>query len=95
MNPQHKVLNATAFGPHCMQDVGVSPNPNARVSEDCLSLNVYRPSSATHSTLAPVLFWIHGGGFTSGGGNETRLIGAFGVELMHPEPYVVVTFNYR
>ena len=36
-------------------------------SEDCLSLNVYRP--VTHgSARLPVLLYIHGGGFTLGGG---------------------------
>lgn len=30
--------------------------------EDCLTLNVQRPSSATSSSKLPVVFWIYGGG---------------------------------
>jgi len=39
------------------------------VSEDCLRINVFTP--ALHDgRKRPVLFWIHGGGFTSGNGIE-------------------------
>lgn len=31
--------------------------------EDCLTLNVQRPSTATSNSKLPVLFWIYGGGF--------------------------------
>ena len=38
------------------------------VSEDCLTLNVWTPG--TDDGKRPVLFWIHGGGFTSGNSIE-------------------------
>ncbi|HEX3743494.1 MAG TPA: carboxylesterase family protein [Bryobacteraceae bacterium] len=38
------------------------------VSEDCLRINVFTP--ANDSKKRPVLFWIHGGGFTNGNGIE-------------------------
>jgi hypothetical protein len=28
-----------------------------------------------------------------GGSNETRLIGSFGVDLLHPDPFIIVTSN--
>lgn len=31
-------------------------------SEDCLTLNVQRPSTASPSDPLPVVFWIYGGG---------------------------------
>ncbi|WPH01692.1 putative secreted lipase [Acrodontium crateriforme] len=34
--------------------------------EDCLTLNVQRPSTATSSSKLPVVFWIYGGGFEFG-----------------------------
>lgn len=39
------------------------------VSEDCLRLNVFTPS-VNNGKKRPVLFWIHGGGFTNGNGIE-------------------------
>ena len=34
--------------------------------EDCLVLNIYRPSDAEAST--PIMVWIHGGGMQAGSG---------------------------
>ena len=35
-------------------------------SEDCLFLNVYAPADATDKGKLPVMFWIHGGGYSGG-----------------------------
>ncbi|KIY66008.1 alpha/beta-hydrolase [Cylindrobasidium torrendii FP15055 ss-10] len=53
------VLDARGWGPACIQRpavVGVG-------SEDCLTLNVWKPSNATETSLLPVAVYIHGGGF--------------------------------
>lgn len=47
--------DATQFGPACAQGDGGS--------EDCLTLNIYRPPNAKN---APLLVWVHGGFFTGG-----------------------------
>ena len=60
--------------------------------EDCLYLNVYAPLRGRHHR--PVLFWVHGGAYQGGGGNETRLNGTWDVALTKGE-LVVVTSNYR
>jgi len=39
------------------------------VSEDCLRLNIFTPA-LNDGKKRPVLFWIHGGGFTNGNGIE-------------------------
>ncbi|KAF4648754.1 hypothetical protein FOZ61_002255, partial [Perkinsus olseni] len=59
--------------------------------EDCLFINVYRPSSAENGTSKlPVMFWIYGGGYVNGDAfsfNGTALAAAHNV--------IVVTVNYR
>ncbi|MCX7616991.1 carboxylesterase/lipase family protein [Tepidiforma sp.] len=59
-------------------------------SEDCLSLNIFTP--ACDSRRRPVLFWIHGGGFTHGSGSEALYDGG---PLARRGDVVVVTINYR
>jgi para-nitrobenzyl esterase len=59
-------------------------------SEDCLSLNVYVPKSATPASKLPVLFWIHGGALQTGVGADfdaANMIAAHNI--------IVVTINYR
>ena len=84
-------LNATAYGPECIQS-GV-PEPYG--SEDCLYLNIYTPyipQNGTASTegLKPVMFWIHGGAFTSGAGSQSD-----GGNMASRGDVVIVTINYR
>jgi para-nitrobenzyl esterase len=68
------------------QVLGPMPLPQ---SEDCLSLNVWTPS--TQGDL-PVLVWFHGGGFSSGSGGQSWFDGH---RLAALEGIVVVTVNYR
>ena len=54
--------NATNYGYECYgygSDQWVLGNV---VSEDCLTLNVVRPSGVGPNTKLPVAVWIHGGG---------------------------------
>ncbi|KAG0364303.1 hypothetical protein BGX24_004689, partial [Mortierella sp. AD032] len=65
----------------------------ASEKEDCLNLNVYTPSlKGTGQELLPVMFYIHGGGFTTYSGSVIifepgNMVSRGGV--------VVVTINYR
>jgi len=58
--------------------------------EDCLNLNVFTP--ACDGSKRPVMFWIHGGGFTHGAGYEQLYDGG---PLAVRGDVVVVTINYR
>jgi para-nitrobenzyl esterase len=58
--------------------------------EDCLYLNVFTPAADT--ARRPVLFWIHGGGFTHGAGSEELYNGG---PLAVRGDVVVVSINYR
>ncbi|WP_421803057.1 carboxylesterase/lipase family protein [Flagellimonas sp.] len=61
-------------------------------SEDCLRLNVWTPS-IDDGKKRPVLFWIHGGGFTAGSSQE--LPSYHGENLSKKGDVVVVSINHR
>jgi para-nitrobenzyl esterase len=59
--------------------------------EDCLRLNVWTP--ATDNKKRPVMFWIHGGGFTTGSSNEMAAYD--GENLARRGDVIVVSLNHR
>lgn len=59
-------------------------------SEDCLYLNVYTPNVNPKQPL-PVMFWIHGGAFCCGSGNDD----IYGPDFLIRNGVVIVTINYR
>lgn len=66
-------------------------------SEDCLSLQIFRPPAHARQGLLPVAVSLHGGGWTFGSSslaqfNGTNLV-MRSVEL--GEPILVVGLNYR
>lgn len=85
--PVGQTINVTSYGAQCAQ--------GGSGSEDCLFLNIqtpYIPKAGDTSDLRPVMFWIHGGGFTGGTGADP---GSDGGNLASREDIVVVTINYR
>ena len=61
-------------------------------NEDCLSLNIWTPE-ASDTKKRPVLFWIHGGGFTAGSSHE--LPSYDGENLAKKGDVVIVSINHR
>ena len=59
-------------------------------SERCLYLNVTAPAGDDHAPL-PVMVWIHGGAFVTGGGGEPQYEG----RVLSSRGVVVVSINYR
>ncbi|XP_034024017.1 cholinesterase-like [Thalassophryne amazonica] len=99
------VRDATKFSNSCYQERDTTfPgfkgsemwNPNTPLNEDCLYLNIWAPhfnkSKTQHSTLAPVLVWIYGGGFTAGTSSLDVYDGRY---LSKSEGVIVVSMNYR
>jgi para-nitrobenzyl esterase len=89
------VREATRFGRSAPQRPGMMEalaggGEGPQWDEDCLFLNVVTP--ACDGAPRPVMVWIHGGGFTGGGGSVPWYDGtSFAVE----GNCVVVTLNYR
>ncbi|KAJ7154557.1 Alpha/Beta hydrolase protein [Mycena filopes] len=98
-NSSFGVLDATAYGPHCWSrfTTGFDDNSGFNNSEDCLTLNVIRPTGASPKSLVPVVVWIHGGGLTTGGSADFRYNGSWIVEasIANGKPIVFVSINYR
>ena len=86
--PWRGVRDATEPATPCVQ---AARDPSAPVvgSENCLTLDVVRPHTSSHSRL-PVVVWLHGGEFTSGASREYD-----GARLATGGEVVVVTINYR
>jgi carboxylesterase type B len=74
-------LNATVMPPKCVSASGGQ--------EDCLYLNVFRPSTSTSKPRA-VMLWIYGGGFSSG-----SIKSYDATALAAAEDVIVVMGNYR
>ena len=83
----------TKEGNHCVQEPssmgGAAGNGIFTGSEDCLYLDIKTPKKKL-SKLLPVMFWIHGGGNTSG----LKDIYNFS-KMVHRHDVIVVTINYR
>jgi para-nitrobenzyl esterase len=87
------VRDATSFGHRCMQ-AHLYPDMRFRdpgTSEDCLNLNVWTPPDAKPDARLPVMVWIYGGGYDTGGTSEPRQDGAH----LSSKGVIVVSFNYR
>lgn len=84
--------DALSYGPSCVQPArrptGWSNEPS--LSEDCLYLNVWTPSTGEGSR--PVMVWIHGGGYSIGSGSWPLYDGT---ALARRGDVVVVTLNHR
>ncbi|MCF0228649.1 MAG: carboxylesterase family protein [Parasporobacterium sp.] len=98
VTPWEGVKECTEFGPSFMQGnegafgnyTDEFLNSNRTYSEDALSLSVWT-GAASADEKRPVLFYVHGGGNTSGGASCPIYDG----ELMARKGVVYVAINYR
>jgi para-nitrobenzyl esterase len=86
------VRDASAFGASCIQPIvpgkGLYTDNPEKMSEDCLSLNVWRPA---HAHGLPVVVWIYGGALWFGASAEPIYDGG----NFAARGVVFVSFNYR
>jgi para-nitrobenzyl esterase len=81
---------ADALGADCVQDGRPAANTHP-MSEDCLTINVWRPAGARARARLPVIVWIHGGAYVAGGSSDAQTYG----ESFARRGVILVTFNYR
>ena len=79
---------AKAFGAYCA--AGKSTNGPRSEAEDCLFINVWRPSNVSADARLPVYVFIHGGGFINGSSNQADM-----TDIVEKTGVVGVSFNYR
>jgi para-nitrobenzyl esterase len=98
VKPWSEVRQCQQYGPSPMQGAPAPFSmwsaefliPKAPISEDCLYLNVWTSAKAA-AAHQPVLVWIYGGGFNSGGSGVPIYDG----EALAKKGIVVVSINYR
>ncbi|GMF56729.1 unnamed protein product [Phytophthora fragariaefolia] len=93
----HGPKNATEYSPECYgygSDQWVLGNV---ISEDCLTINVVRPSGISVGANLPVGFWIHGGGLFEGGNRDPRYNFSYIINeaTQAGKPFIGVSINYR
>lgn len=88
--PWSSTMAATAFGAASPQR-GNEGRGTEAMSEDCLFLNVWTPG-LRDGARRPVLFYIHGGAYSTGSGSHPLYDG---VNLATQGDVVVVTVNHR
>ena len=90
LTPTDKTFDAKKYGFAAMQTIDkvevASQNPQ---SEDCLTLNIW---ARGNSSGKPVMVFIHGGGFQSGGSSDPLYSGT---NIVKAHDVVVVSINYR
>ncbi|KAM0453628.1 hypothetical protein ACHAPV_008962 [Trichoderma viride] len=87
--PEKDIQDASQFGPIC---VAVSQTPDAGHAEDCLFVNVFKPSHADERSNLPVWVYIQGGGYSQ---NSNANYNGTEVIQQSNNGLVFVNFNYR
>ncbi|KAI3602583.1 extracellular triacylglycerol lipase precursor [Moniliophthora roreri] len=91
-------FNATNFGLSCLQppiNIAII-TPNITSSEDCLTVNIYRPvDSIRGNRLLPVMVFIHGGGFLTGSSSQVDGNPLVLRSITRGTPVIYASLNYR
>ncbi|KAF8206497.1 carboxylesterase family protein [Mycena galopus ATCC 62051] len=95
--PGQGQVHATQFGPRCPgKQLRQLPGGDGAESEDCLTLNVFRPqidnSENQFKFKLPVAVYIHGGAFNRG---TAAMHDTASMVAWSEKPFVAVSFNYR
>ncbi len=89
-------LDASEYGPTCY-GFGSNQILNLTQSEECLNLNVIRPSGVDPDAALPVLLWMYGGGWRQGSSADPMWNMSYIVaqSVAQSQPVIAVSINYR
>ncbi|KAL4915458.1 Alpha/Beta hydrolase protein [Aspergillus aurantiobrunneus] len=86
------IIDASKYGP-AAPGKALLPGPALEQSEDCLTVNIFRPSSQGSSVdKLPVAVYVHGGAFNRGAAASHKTAS---MVAWSQEPFVAVSFGYR
>ncbi|KAJ7116116.1 sterol esterase [Mycena crocata] len=95
--PLHGLQNATEFGPACPQQklsLAEANHNYSKISEACLTLDVFTPTLNATAKL-PVLVWLFPGGWQFGSSADNDFRPAVEHSISLNEPVIIVVPNYR
>ncbi|KAI0639960.1 alpha/beta-hydrolase [Trametes polyzona] len=94
-NASRTVKDAFTFGNACPQEPSASLG--APIGEDCLFLNIFRPSGTTPKEKLPILVWFYGGAFMNGAASDPSFNPTFLIQrsVAIRKPIIFVSVNYR
>ncbi|KAF5000538.1 hypothetical protein FGRMN_1705 [Fusarium graminum] len=95
--PWNETRDATEFGWMCIGYGADTQNLGNPVNEDCLTINVVRPSGVKPGDDLPVGVWVHGGSLTNGGSRDPRYNLSWIVDqsVKEGKPIIAASINYR
>ncbi|KAJ7652949.1 extracellular triacylglycerol lipase precursor [Mycena rosella] len=88
-------FNATTYGIPCLQDPNTNPGAMSPSSEDCLTINIYKPAGLASTDSLPVMAYIHGGGFVAGASSTYNASAIISQSINRGTPVIYASFNYR
>ncbi|PKX90410.1 putative extracellular lipase [Aspergillus novofumigatus IBT 16806] len=83
-------IDASRFGPRCPGKQLLNVSGDVTSSEDCLTVNVFRPHGV--KCKLPVAVYVHGGAYNRGTASMHNTASMVG---WSKKPFVAVSFNYR
>lgn len=84
------IIDATEEKYTCFQQMRLNLSKGLKESEDCLVLNIWTKNNDSNN-LKPVMFWIYGGGLTSG----SIFAPLYNGKVLATNDVVIVSANYR
>jgi carboxylesterase type B len=86
------LVNASRFGPRAPARQFIIIGPKLEESEDCLTVNIFRPKGTSKGAKLPVVLYFHGGAFNRG---NAAMHDTGAVVGWSEQPMIGVSFGYR